>query len=282
MARTRTRRRSRRSESLGTFVATAYGPPWNSMNGTGVTSTGVDLKDGVRRYLVAVDPSVIPYGTLVRIQPNPYGTTRPFVAADTGGAIRGKRIDFYVAEGRDQQLGFGRRNVRVTLAGKAKAGDPATLKRAATGGLTEAVATLTGLNPLPIGPDIGPDLPGPEDLIPGGGGIPSPGDIIGGVGDIAKVLERVAQFFVGLGELLLTPEGWVRIGKLLLGVIALTAGANKLMQIATGTSAFGALGKVTFGAALAGKKGAVGALIGGAGGSGAGSAPSPPPTPPSG
>ena len=31
---------------MGRFEATAYGPPWNAMEGSGVTSTGVDLRAG--------------------------------------------------------------------------------------------------------------------------------------------------------------------------------------------------------------------------------------------
>lgn len=125
-------------ESLGEFEATAYGPPWDAMNGTGITSQGVDLLNNPERhYLIAVDPGQIPYGTLVRIQPNPYGTSRPFVAADTGGAIVGKRIDFYVAEGREAQAEWGRRTVEAWAVGKVDT-DVASLTKAATGRVSGA------------------------------------------------------------------------------------------------------------------------------------------------
>jgi 3D (Asp-Asp-Asp) domain-containing protein/peptidoglycan hydrolase CwlO-like protein len=64
-----------------TVVATAY-----SMRGT--TTTGIPTGPGI----VAVDPTVIPLGTRMTIPG--YGEA---VAADTGGAIKGLRIDVWVA-----------------------------------------------------------------------------------------------------------------------------------------------------------------------------------------
>lgn len=67
-------------------VATAYtpGPESCGPNATGYTCTG--LKAG--RGIVAVDPAVIPLGT--RVYVDGYGFA---VAGDTGGAIKGNRID---------------------------------------------------------------------------------------------------------------------------------------------------------------------------------------------
>ncbi len=64
-----------------TVVATAY-----TMRGT--TATGIPTGPGI----VAVDPTVIPLGTRMTIPG--YGEA---VAADTGGAIKGLRIDVWVA-----------------------------------------------------------------------------------------------------------------------------------------------------------------------------------------
>ena len=100
-------------------VATAYGPPWNSMQGTGVTSRGVDLRDGKQKLVVAVDPRVIPYGTKLKIWPNPFGDRNLiFTASDTGGAIKGNRIDFFVASGRKAQLGYGKKSVNISVVGR--------------------------------------------------------------------------------------------------------------------------------------------------------------------
>lgn len=98
--------------------ATAYGPPWDSMNGTGVTKTGFRLPPGPVPEMipiVAVDRSRVPLGSLVYIWPNPYDYAGPFHALDIGGAIKGDNaIDFLVMEGREAQAAWGRRQVTVS------------------------------------------------------------------------------------------------------------------------------------------------------------------------
>lgn len=101
----------------GGFVSSAYGPPWGGIQGGGTTATGVDLHSNPHILGVAVDPSVIPLGTKLRIQPNPFGTNDPFTAFDTGGAIKGNRIDFYDWLGRAHQNAWGMRNVSVSKVG---------------------------------------------------------------------------------------------------------------------------------------------------------------------
>jgi 3D (Asp-Asp-Asp) domain-containing protein len=87
-------------DGLGQFDATSYGPPWGGIQGTGVTATGVNLKGSPHMYGVAVDPNVIPLGSKLKISPNPFGYSGTFTAFDTGGAIKGHRIDFYDWRGR--------------------------------------------------------------------------------------------------------------------------------------------------------------------------------------
>lgn len=70
-------------------------------------NTATGLKPAVG--LVAVDPSVIPLGTRLYIEGYGYAT-----AADTGGAIKGSRIDVFM-EDRSQCLSWGRRTVKVYL-----------------------------------------------------------------------------------------------------------------------------------------------------------------------
>lgn len=98
---------------LGQFVATAYGPPWVGIQGSGVTADGTDLRPAKQVYGVAVDPSVVPLGTYLNIQPNPFGHSGTFKAFDTGGAIKGKRIDFYDWRGRPSQQKWGKKTVQV-------------------------------------------------------------------------------------------------------------------------------------------------------------------------
>lgn len=105
--------RLRQRVTLGIFHSTSYGPPWGGINGGGITATGVNLRGAPARYLIAVDPSVIALHSRVYVWPNPFRWRGAFEAKDTGGAIKGNRIDFYDWRGRGAQLGWGRRSVRV-------------------------------------------------------------------------------------------------------------------------------------------------------------------------
>lgn len=95
------------SRKVMVMTATAYDPGPRSCGpyADGRTSTGMKAGKGV----VAVDPRVIPLGTKLFIEG--YGFA---VAGDTGGAIRGKKIDLghntYTAA-----LRFGRRSVVVHI-----------------------------------------------------------------------------------------------------------------------------------------------------------------------
>jgi len=83
-----------------TVVATAYAL-------TGTTATGLPVGPGI----VAVDPTVIPLGTHMTIPG--YGEG---IAADTGGAIKGARIDVWVpSEAQAEQWGV--KTVTISLHG---------------------------------------------------------------------------------------------------------------------------------------------------------------------
>ncbi len=84
-----------------TMEATAYLP--TDGGGNGITASGMYAQRGV----VAVDPNVIPLGTRLYIPG--YGEA---IAADTGGAIRGDRIDLCM-ESYGECMQFGRRYVEV-------------------------------------------------------------------------------------------------------------------------------------------------------------------------
>jgi 3D (Asp-Asp-Asp) domain-containing protein len=112
-------RRSRHASSRitpGDYVSTSYGPPWGGIQGEGnATSGGLRIGGGApRKYFIAVDPDLIGHATWVYLWPNPYNWSGPFLAADTGGAIVDRRIDFYDWRGRSAQLGWGRRVVRAS------------------------------------------------------------------------------------------------------------------------------------------------------------------------
>ncbi len=76
---------------------------------SGVTATGVNLKDNPDQKVIAVDPSVIPLGSKVYVEGYGYAT-----AADTGGAIKGNKIDVFIPS-EDQARDFGRKTVTVKV-----------------------------------------------------------------------------------------------------------------------------------------------------------------------
>jgi 3D (Asp-Asp-Asp) domain-containing protein len=100
----------------GPYLATSYGPPWGGIQGAGIsTSGGLPIGGGAPRwYMIATAPAFIQQGTFVYIWPNPFGWRGPFFAADTGGAIIGRRIDFYDWRGRTMQDRWGARSVTVS------------------------------------------------------------------------------------------------------------------------------------------------------------------------
>lgn len=84
----------------------------------GITATGVDVSNTIYhegKNVIAVDPSIVPLNTPVKLTFED-GSTMKAVAADTGGAIKGNRIDILVRT-REQALQFGRQNVKLTIGG---------------------------------------------------------------------------------------------------------------------------------------------------------------------
>jgi 3D (Asp-Asp-Asp) domain-containing protein len=83
--------------------ATGYAP---NVDGVGTrTATGDQAGYGI----IAVDPRVIPLGTKLYVPGYGFG-----VAADTGGAIKGNRIDLCYNTG-DEAIQWGRRDVTITI-----------------------------------------------------------------------------------------------------------------------------------------------------------------------
>ena len=83
------------------YVATAY-----SLRGK--TASG----RMVSRGLIAADPRVLPLGSRVRLE-HP-GYSGEYLVADTGGLIRGRRIDIWTPSSREA-MRFGRRTVKLTV-----------------------------------------------------------------------------------------------------------------------------------------------------------------------
>src|SRR5690606_36883168 len=94
--------------------ASAYNVEGNEKWGR-LTASGTTVRHGV----VAVDRNVIPLGTKLYIS----GYRSPLlpkggfvaVAEDTGGAIKGNRIDIFIDAPTDVLMDFGLQNVKVTI-----------------------------------------------------------------------------------------------------------------------------------------------------------------------
>lgn len=83
------------------FTATAY-----SLRGR--TASGKPVSRG----LIAADRRVLPIGTRVRLDAGPY--SGEYVVADTGGAVRGRKIDIWMPS-THEAMRFGRRTVKLTV-----------------------------------------------------------------------------------------------------------------------------------------------------------------------
>ncbi len=66
----------------------------------------------VARGLIAADPSVLPLGTRVRLEAGNW--SGEYLVADTGGAVRGRKIDIWTPTTREA-MQFGKRIVRLTV-----------------------------------------------------------------------------------------------------------------------------------------------------------------------
>ena len=101
-------------ESLGVFKVSAYcscqrccckteDDPWY-----GITATGTKATEG---RTIAVDPKVIPYGSVVYFE-GVDGLVGGYVAEDCGGAIKGKDIDLYF-DSHEEALSWGVKELEV-------------------------------------------------------------------------------------------------------------------------------------------------------------------------
>ena len=92
------------------YIATAY-----SLRGR--TASGAYVSRGI----IAADPRVLPLGSRVRIEAGPW--SGEYLVADTGGRIKGRKIDIWTPSAREA-MRFGRRSVKLTIlsyGGKRKA-----------------------------------------------------------------------------------------------------------------------------------------------------------------
>lgn len=95
-----------------TMEATSYTAFCNT-GCTGVTATGINVSGTPSNQIIAVDPSVIPLHTRVKVTLQ-NGESFYAIAEDTGGHIKGGRIDILKAT-HGEAVDFGRQRVTVTI-----------------------------------------------------------------------------------------------------------------------------------------------------------------------
>lgn len=105
-AKPKAKKASKKYKTL-TVNASAYTA--NCKGCSGITATGLNLKKNPKVKAISVDPKVIPLGTKVHVEG--YGEA---IAADTGGAIKGKKIDVFYSS-KTKALNWGRKTVKVKV-----------------------------------------------------------------------------------------------------------------------------------------------------------------------
>lgn len=80
-----------------------------------ITYCGFELDKNYSKYLnvCAVDPEEIELGSIVLVKFE-NGEIKPYVALDTGSAIKGKRIDLYFTN-LDEAINFGRQKLEISI-----------------------------------------------------------------------------------------------------------------------------------------------------------------------
>ncbi|WP_274309870.1 3D domain-containing protein [Solibacillus daqui] len=92
-----------------TFKMTATAYTANCKGCSGITTTGLNLRKNPDLKVIAVDPKIIPLGSKVWVEG--YGIA---VAGDTGGSIKGNKIDIFV-KSKSKAYNWGRKKVTVKL-----------------------------------------------------------------------------------------------------------------------------------------------------------------------
>ncbi|MFJ7746473.1 3D domain-containing protein [Peribacillus sp. NPDC097295] len=97
------------SKKYKTLTVNASAYTANCKGCSGITAIGLNLKKNPKVKAISVDPKVIPLGTKVHVEG--YGEA---IAADTGGAIKGKKIDVFYSS-KTKALNWGRKTVKVKV-----------------------------------------------------------------------------------------------------------------------------------------------------------------------
>lgn len=90
-----------------TVTATAYTGKCKGCSG--ITATGINLKENPKLKVISVDPKVIKLGTKVHVEGYGYA-----IAGDKGSAIKGNKIDVFIPS-QKKAIQWGRKTVKVKI-----------------------------------------------------------------------------------------------------------------------------------------------------------------------
>jgi N-acetylmuramoyl-L-alanine amidase len=107
--RVETPSRSTSEKAVKEFTVTATAYTANCNGCSGITKTGINLKQNPNLKVIAVDPSVIKLGTKVHVEGYGYA-----IAGDIGGAIKGNKIDVFIPT-KSKALNWGRKQVKIKI-----------------------------------------------------------------------------------------------------------------------------------------------------------------------
>ncbi|MDV6379063.1 3D domain-containing protein [Sporosarcina sp. GW1-11] len=106
---TKTPSRSKGPKIAKEFMVSATAYTAHCKGCSGITRTGLNLRKNPNLKVIAVDPRVIKLGTKVHVEGYGYA-----IAGDTGGAIKGKKIDVFIPN-KSRAYQWGRKNVKVKV-----------------------------------------------------------------------------------------------------------------------------------------------------------------------
>lgn len=109
VAKKKTPSRSDTDTVVKEFMVSASAYTASCKGCSGITSTGINLKKNPGLKVIAVDPKVIKIGTKVYVEGYGYA-----IAGDTGGAIRGNKIDVFIPN-KSSALKWGRKTVKIKI-----------------------------------------------------------------------------------------------------------------------------------------------------------------------
>jgi 3D (Asp-Asp-Asp) domain-containing protein len=104
--------------SLGEIAANRVTEPSFAVPATAYVATAYSLRGRtasgrlVSKGLIAADPRFLPLGSRVKLEAGNY--SGEYLVADTGGAVRGRRIDIWTPTSREA-MRFGRRVIKLTV-----------------------------------------------------------------------------------------------------------------------------------------------------------------------